>query len=418
MSSALRIELTRDGVEEVRRWFADRAPQRSGNGRWFGAAKGRNLIVIQVESMQQFVLRYRIGGQEVTPTLNRRLDDALWFSRLTDQTSEGRTSDGEFVSLVSLLPIEHGAVAFRYPGNHYVALPHVLAEHGYHTLSAVAFDPDFWNRRLVHPAYGFSRSLFVNDFVPGETIGWGLNDRDFLIQLATTIRSLPRPFALWGITLSLHHPFAKFPDRLKSLDVGPWEDRPFGNYLHTMRFFDRAFAEFVATLEKLDVLDDTVIVIIGDHDAGFRHEPRVARALGFPHNQLEWTLNDRVPFVIWVPGADGPRGEIAKIAGQIRHPTHAVGAAGNRRGAAPLCGQECAQRRSPGACPSALWQLDRRSAPLRGRWSHARTTDVLRHDDARARSDGRVHERGAGGGEGLPDVAARRAEQPPEASRG
>jgi phosphoglycerol transferase MdoB-like AlkP superfamily enzyme len=356
-SSTLRAELSAEDRRDIERWFDERAPLRAGSGRSFGAAKGRNLLVIQVESMQQFLLRFRIQGEEVTPALNRRLDQAIWFSRLTDQSSEGRTSDGEFVSLVSLLPLEHGAVAFQYPGNRYVGLPGVLAGHGYHTLSAVAFDPDFWNRRLVHPAYGFSRSLFIDDFLPGEVIGWGLNDRDFLMQLAKTIRTLPRPFAVWGITLSLHHPFAEFPDHLKTLDVGRWEDRPFGNYLHTMRFFDTAFDEFLRTLDEMKVLDDTVVVVTGDHDAGFRWEPRLARAIGFPHNQLEWVLNDRVPLIVWVPGEQAPRGEVTRIAGQADIPPTLLALLGIDAAALPFMGRNALNdaARGPVMRPYGNW---------------------------------------------------------------
>ena len=75
-----------------------------------------------------------------------------------------------------------GAVAFRYPGNHYVGFPRVLSEHGYATLSAVAFEAGFWNRRVTHPSYGFQKSLFEPDFEMTEQIGWGLNDHDFLQQ--------------------------------------------------------------------------------------------------------------------------------------------------------------------------------------------------------------------------------------------
>jgi phosphoglycerol transferase MdoB-like AlkP superfamily enzyme len=293
----------------------------------------------------------------VTPALNRRLDRALWFSRVTDQSSEGRTSDGEFTSLASLLPLDHGAVAFQYPGNRYVGLPEVLASHGYHTVSAVAFESDFWNRRLMHPNLGFSRSLFVEDFVQGERIGWGLNDRDFLAQLATTIRGLPRPFAMWGITLSLHYPFSEFPAHLKRLDVGRWEDRPFGNYLHTMRFFDEALEAFLTTLGGMGVLDDTVVVIVGDHDAGFRWEPRLARAIGFAHNQLEWTLNDNVPFIIWAPGADAPRGEIAQLAGQTDIPPTLLALLGIDAAALPFVGRNVLNEaaRGPVLRPYGNW---------------------------------------------------------------
>ena len=107
------------------------------------------------------------------PHLRQWAGDSLRFTNVTDETSEGRTSDAEFTTMTSLLPLDHGAVAFRFPGNHYVALPRVLTEHGYTTLSAVAFEPGFWNRQVMHPSYGFQRSLFEPDFQMTEQIGWG-----------------------------------------------------------------------------------------------------------------------------------------------------------------------------------------------------------------------------------------------------
>src|SRR5262249_14681500 len=152
---------------------------------------------------------------------------------VTDETSEGRTSDAEFTTMASLLPIDHGAVAFRYPGNHYTALPRVLAEHGYATLSAVPFEAGFWNLRAKQPSYAFAQRLFEPDFQLTEQIGWGLNDRDFLQQMVPRLEALPRPFAAWLITLSLHHPFEDFPARYKELKLGALEGSSFGNYLHT-----------------------------------------------------------------------------------------------------------------------------------------------------------------------------------------
>lgn len=55
---------------------------------WRGAARGKNLLMIQVESMQNFVLHLKIDGQKVTPNLDRWAGaEALWFSGCTDQTS-------------------------------------------------------------------------------------------------------------------------------------------------------------------------------------------------------------------------------------------------------------------------------------------------------------------------------------------
>jgi phosphoglycerol transferase MdoB-like AlkP superfamily enzyme len=277
-----------------------------------------NLIVVQVESMQDFVVDCRVNGQDVMPHLRDWAKDGVRFTNVTDQTSEGRTSDAEFASLVSLLPLDHGAVAFRFPGNHYVGLPHVLTEHGYATLSAVPFESGFWNRRVMHAAYGFQRSLFEPDFEMTEQIGWGLNDRDFLQQMVPKLTRLSQPFAAWLITLSLHHPFNDFPERHKALKLGGLEHTSFGNYLHTMHFFDQALADFQGALARAGLLDNTLLVVFGDHDAGFPRTAALAGSIGIGSDTAAWELNDRVPLLVKVPGRGSarPTGAVAVAAGQ------------------------------------------------------------------------------------------------------
>jgi phosphoglycerol transferase MdoB-like AlkP superfamily enzyme len=298
----LRRPATAAQVQEAAGWFRERAPLRAG-GDAFGAARGRNLIVVQVESLQDFAVDLMVDGQEVMPHLRRWSGDSLRFTNVTDQTSEGRSSDAEFTTMTSLLPLDHGAVAFRFPANHYAALPRVLTDHGYTTLSAVPFEPGFWNRQVVHPAYGFQQSLFEPDFQMTEQIGWGLNDHDFLQQMVPRLETLQAPFAAWLITLSLHHPFEAFPDGHKVLKLGALEGTSFGNYLHTMRFFDQALEDFKQTLARDGLLEHSLILVFGDHDAGFERSADLARAIGIGSDRASWELNDRIPVFIRAGGA-------------------------------------------------------------------------------------------------------------------
>jgi phosphoglycerol transferase MdoB-like AlkP superfamily enzyme len=124
-------------VDRLAAWFAERASRRAGVGPWFGAAEGANLLMVQAESLQGFVLGLEIGGEEVTPFLNRWAEEALLFSNATDQTAQGRSSDAELLTQVSLRPPPAGAAAFRVAGNHYRP-GSALADRGYATTSAVA----------------------------------------------------------------------------------------------------------------------------------------------------------------------------------------------------------------------------------------------------------------------------------------
>jgi lipoteichoic acid synthase len=310
-------ELDPERYETVVGWFRDRAPLRAGVGPSFGAAAGSNLIMIQVESLQGFVIGLEVGGQEVTPFLNRWVEDALWFSNVTDQTSQGRSSDSELATQVSLLPTSGGAAAFRYAGNDFIGLAEILAGRGYTTLSAVPYDGSFWNRRSTHRAYGYAESLFVEDFAPGERVGWGLSDRDFLDQAGRRLAGREQPFAAYLLTLSLHHPFEGFPKDLEVLDVGRWTGTPFGNFLHTMHFFDASLASFMEELEGSGLAGSTVVAVWGDHDAGFPWRPEIASAMGASHDPEGWYLSQEVPLFIRVPGVQELRGERKTVAGHV-----------------------------------------------------------------------------------------------------
>ena len=310
-----RSGLDENEYTEIVGFFAERRDTRAGSGPFFGAARGQNLVMIQVESLQAFVVGYRIGGEEVTPFLNSLAGESLLFTNVTDQTEEGRSSDSELATQVSLLPPDRGAAAFLHAENDYTGLASILAERGYETLSAVPFDGAFWNRRVTHRAYGYDRSLFADAFSAGEEIGWGLNDRDFLAQAVGRLVEMAEPWCAYLLTLSLHHPFEGFPDHLKELDVGQWEGTPFGNYLHTMRHFDRALRTLMVGLEEAGLGDRTMVVLWGDHDAGFEWRSEIAEALGTSHDAAGWYLSQQVPLLIGMTRLSVPPQVLSRPAG-------------------------------------------------------------------------------------------------------
>jgi phosphoglycerol transferase MdoB-like AlkP superfamily enzyme len=307
-----------DPAEEARAraFLARQAAVSAAAATKFGVARGANLLLIQVESLQQWVIGARVGGVEITPFLNSLRGRALYFPCIFDQTGEGRSSDGEFAALNSQHALAHGAVAFRRPRNHFVALPAILREHGYATLSAHAFDKGFWNRGVLHPRYGFQRMLFREELGPGEGIGWGLADGVFLDRMVKPLARERQPFFAFLITLGLHHPFDLFPDEHKVLEIGELRDTPLGNYVHAMHYFDASLASFIAALERAGVLRNTVVALYGDHEAGLWVEDRVLALAG----ESGWDASvlvrlRRVPVFVLLPRAS-LAGEFPLIGGQ------------------------------------------------------------------------------------------------------
>ena len=301
----------------VQQFFRRRAAQALAHGPGFGAARGASVILIQVESLQQWIVGAKVGNEEITPFLNQLRQRALYFSSVFEQTAEGRSSDGEFVALNSLLPLSRGAVAFLRADDRFVALPGVLVRNGYSTLSAHAFERGFWNRAILHPRFGFERSVFQRDFKPGEAIGWGLADGAFFDQMVPRLAALPRPFCAFLITLGLHHPFDQFPRRHKVLDLGELSDTPLGNYIHAMHYFDGQLARFIAALERSGVLRDTVVALYGDHQSGLDLNARLLALAGAPRWEPSAHVRfRRVPFFVWLPG-DALAREVPAVGGQV-----------------------------------------------------------------------------------------------------
>ena len=313
-----RSALTPEQRTAVTDYFATRPPHATDPHA--GVAHNQNLLLIQAEAMQGWVLGARVGDHEVTPFLNDLRRNSLSYTQLFDETAQGMTSDAEYAVLNSQLPLGQGAVAFLRADNNFLTLAHVLQETGYSTLSAHPFKKGFWNRSVVHPRYGFTDSRFAEELGPGPVIGWGLADDEFFARMVPELTRLPQPFFAFLVTLSLHHPYDHFPDDRKQLDLGTLEGSNLGNYLHGMNFLDRSLARLFADLAAAGLLEHTVVAIYGDHDsrlplgpdllrlAGVAESPAVAPALPL---QL-----DRIAAIVALPGGQ-VRGEVSAVGGHI-----------------------------------------------------------------------------------------------------
>jgi len=316
VQGAFQGRLSAEEKAKVLDFFAKRAREAPREEGAFGACKGANLLLIQVESLQGFVVGLTINGQEVTPFLNRLARQGLYFSWVFDQTNQGRSSDGEFMALNSQHPLAEGAAAFQAAGNRFLALPELLRRHGYSTLSAHPFERGFWNRAVLHPKYGFSRMFFKEELGPGEVIGWGLADGAFFSKMLPVLQRSKEPFFAFLITLGLHHPFDRFPAARKMLNLPDLGDPALANYLQAMRYFDASLESFFQGLERASLLPRTVVALYGDHEAGFPYRAPLAKLLGIPWSPAAPFWVARVPFIVVTPDP-GLVGEITEVGGQV-----------------------------------------------------------------------------------------------------
>ena len=298
--------------------------------------EGKNLIVIHAESIQNAAINQEFNGNQVTPNFNRIKDEGIYFSNFHSQASSGTSSDSEFTFSTSLFPVTNGSVAVSYWNREYESLQKLLKEKGYNTLSFHANTGDFWNRNNLHKSLGYNTFYSKNSYNVTEenSIGLGLSDKEFFKQ---TVPILKKEYEKNGkfmatlIMLSNHTPFDEV-DKYGEFDVDikeevtledgtttvksyPYmEGTKLGNYFKSAHYADSAFGELLDELDSEGLLDNTVIVIYGDHDAklpkkeyerlyNYDKENDTVLDKEDPNyreiDYYDYELNRSVPYIIW-----------------------------------------------------------------------------------------------------------------------
>lgn len=271
-----------------------------------GIGKGKNLVVIQLEAFQDFVLNATYNGQEITPNLNRLIaEDTLYFNRYYANTGKGNTADAEFSSMNSLYPLIDGESYRLFEGNTFNGLPWLLREQGYKAFAVHGYEGGFWNREAAYPNQGFEDFISMEDLNQDEIIGMGISDKSMFRQLIPFLKQQTTPFFSFVITLTNHHPFI-LEEEYRTLELTEEDtDTKFGSYLQTIRYTDEAIGQFIEDLKEAGLYENTVIALYGDHhglNCGMEDvSERVSSFLGRMYDYDEM-LN--IPMIIHIPGSN------------------------------------------------------------------------------------------------------------------
>jgi len=272
---------------------------------YFGIAENRNLIVIQAEALQNFVIGAEYNGQVLTPNLNAMIGgDSLYFSNYYYQIGGGNTSDAEFAVNNSLFGPENEAGYVKYADNDYNGLPWLLKQNGY--TGAYAFHGyygSFWNRETAYPGQGFDDFRSLEDFEQKDLFPMGISDRELFRQSMEFLVSYEEPFYSFFITLSSHHPYA-IPLKDRGISLLPEDEGTlFGLYIQSVNYVDTVLGEFIGMLKEAGLYDNSVLVIYGDHYALTNTDHRISAQVSAMTGR-SYTLFDvfNVPLIIHVPG--------------------------------------------------------------------------------------------------------------------
>lgn len=287
----------------------------------FGVAEGKNIIFISAESLQTFVIGEKVNGEVITPFLNQLVKDpdTYYFTNFYHQTEQGKTSDSEFIVENSLYPSPRGAVFFTHAQNEYHAMPEILKTKDYKSYVFHANNTSFWNRDQMYESldfdYFFGKDAY--EVTEDNRTTWGLKDKEFFRQSMKYLIGLDEPFYAKFITLTNHFPF-ELDEEDRSIEPYDSNSNTLNNYFPTVRYMDEAIELFFQYLKDVDLYDDSVIIIMGDHD-GISANHNQAMSMYLEKEEItpyDYFKLQRVPLFIHIPGHG--KGEVVeKISGQI-----------------------------------------------------------------------------------------------------
>lgn len=273
-----------------------------------GEAAGKNIIMIQLESFQDFLIGLSIGGQEITPVLNDLLSGSYYFSNFYQQIGQGNTSDAEYLVNTSLYVPPEGAASQTYSDRQLPSLPRLLKDVGYRSLTFHVNDVTFWDRDKLYPALGFDQYYDRDFFGSKDQIGMGSSDEVLFAKTADELAKLQddnQKFYAHVISMSNHHPF-ELPNSKNPIPLpNEYDDTLVGNYLQTAHYTDYALGTFIDKLKESGVWENSMVVIYGDHvglpmnSLKANEKQLLAELTGKEYNYSEMF---NIPLMITVPG--------------------------------------------------------------------------------------------------------------------
>lgn len=258
------VKLSTRQIREIKDWFKEKN-ENLPNNKYSAMFKDKNLIYIQVESLENFVLGREVYGQEITPNLNRIVKNSIFFNHIEEQVNMGTSSDADFMVNTSVYPVRRGSTFFRYPGNTYISMPVLLGKMGYSTLAIHPDKGSYWNWMNALKSMGFQKCIDSTGFIQDDFIGLGLSDESFLKQVRPIVLKQKPPFYIFMVTLSSHAPF-NIPKKYESMSIPEDINKTkMGGYFQSIHYADKQIGEFISWLDSAGILKNTVVAIAGDH---------------------------------------------------------------------------------------------------------------------------------------------------------
>lgn len=228
----------------------------------------QNMIIIFVESYMSFVTDMIVDGKEVTPYLNAlKRDSTVYYNgEIKSNIAMGESADGQYILMTGMLPLRSMITISK---AHKKALPSLvksLRQNGINDSRMILpTSSSLWKQDDMCKQYGFSHLYASNDYrgVHEQT----LTDKQ-VFEMAIDIdrSSKTKRFFSIILTATMHQPYNKIVDHSYVINDKSLTSE-MKSYLNVCHYTDNCIGEYLESLKKLDLYDNSLIVITADHHA-------------------------------------------------------------------------------------------------------------------------------------------------------
>ncbi len=286
----------------------------------------QNLVLVILESFETWPLQLIIDHQEVTPHLNRMLNDSLTFfaPKVLSQADCGRSIDGQLLVTTGLMPAQRVVFALECPNSTYPSLPKAFKQLRNAKSAILTVDlPSVWNSQAANTAFGYDSIMTLAQILNPTT-----DMSQFVIlhepdaKVFATSQRLLAEGTVWpagggmftAISISGHSPFVlPEEERDPKFDLsGVNLSQIIEDYLITAHYTDKQLAKFIAYLQTRSDWKNTMVVITSDHEG-----LATARETAIKHSALEAQIVDHEQFVPLIVLNAPMGGRYNEVMGQV-----------------------------------------------------------------------------------------------------
>ena len=264
-----------------------------------GIFKDKNLIVIMMESVNDIIY-----NEEYFPNFYKLASEGWYFENNYSPRNSCATGNNEFSAMTGLYSIYNNCTSNIYLNNtYYTSIFNLFNNAGYQTNSMHNFTESYYYRSIIHKNMGSEIYYGVQDLgIPFHTYygGWA-SDEDFMTKYLEIMEAVDsdKPFMSFLTTVSSHQPYSNsspYGDIYLDMTKDTEYSMTLRRYLSKLKVLDNSLGILLDGLSAKGVLDDTVIVLFGDHYPYGINTNVLNEILD---RSLEDYENEKVPLVIY-----------------------------------------------------------------------------------------------------------------------